>query len=61
MTSEYRGRVPRFSIDGNDTMSTKGAFAHKTDGSLRMTDGYRVLVDIENYSGGGGNDAVAFF
>lgn len=61
VTSEYRGRVPRFSIDGNDTMSTKGSFARKTDGSLRMTDGYRVLVDIENYSGGDGNDAVALF
>jgi lipoprotein-anchoring transpeptidase ErfK/SrfK len=58
VTSQYRGRVPRFSIDGNDTMSTKGSFARKSDGSLRMTEGYRVLVDIENYSG---SDAVALF
>jgi lipoprotein-anchoring transpeptidase ErfK/SrfK len=61
VTSEYRGRVPRFSIDSDDTMSTKGRFARKADGSLRMTDGYRVLVDIENYSGGDGSDAVALF
>ena len=42
-------------------MSTKGKFSRRADGSLRMADGYRVLVDIENYSGGGGNDAVALF
>jgi lipoprotein-anchoring transpeptidase ErfK/SrfK len=61
VTSEYRGRVPRFAIDADDTMSTKGKFSRRADGSLRMTDGYRVLVDIENYSGGDGNDAVALF
>jgi lipoprotein-anchoring transpeptidase ErfK/SrfK len=61
VTSEYRGRVPRFAIDADNTMSTKGKFSRRADGSLRMTDGYRVLVDIENYSGGDGNDAVALF
>jgi hypothetical protein len=59
--SEYRGQVPRFSIDANDTMSAVGKFSHRADGSLRMTDGYRVLIDIEDYSGEGGNDAVALF
>ena len=59
--SEYRGRVPRFAIDADDTMSTKGKFSRRADGSLRMTDGYRVLVDIENYSGGDSDDAVALF
>ena len=59
--SEYRGQVPRFSIDGNDTMSSKGKFSHRADGSLRMADGYRVLIDIEDYSGADGSDAVALF
>jgi len=59
--NEYRGQVPRFSIDGNDTMSSKGKFSHRADGSLRMADGYRVLIDIEDYSGADGSDAVALF
>lgn len=59
--SEYRGQVPRFAIDGNDTMSSKGKFSHKADGSLRMAEGYRVLIDIEDYNGADGSDAVALF
>jgi lipoprotein-anchoring transpeptidase ErfK/SrfK len=55
---EYRGRVPRFAVDRNDTMSNQGRFAHNKDGSLKMAAGYRVLVDIENY-GGAGDDAIA--
>jgi lipoprotein-anchoring transpeptidase ErfK/SrfK len=58
---EYRGAVPRFAIDASDTMSTKGKFSRRPDGSLRMAEGYRVLIDIENYSGADGNDAVALF
>jgi hypothetical protein len=56
--SEYRGQVPRFAIDGNDTMSNSGRFARNKDGSLRMAPGYKVLVNIEDYSGAG-NDAFA--
>src|SRR6185503_3144512 len=58
--SQYRGQVPRFSIDASDTMSKSGHFSRRADGSLRMTDGYRVLVDIENYAGND-SDAVALF
>jgi hypothetical protein len=58
--AEYRGQVPRFAIDRNETMSSSGRFSRRADGSLRMTDGYRVLIDIENY-GGGDDDAVALF
>ncbi len=58
---QYRGQVPRFAIDASDTMSSKGKFSRRPDGSLRMADGYRVLVDIENYSGAGGEDSVALF
>jgi lipoprotein-anchoring transpeptidase ErfK/SrfK len=59
--SQYRGEVPRFSIDASETMSSKGKFSRRPDGGLRMADGYRVLIDIENYSGAAGNDAVALF
>jgi hypothetical protein len=50
--ADYRGPVPRFSYNaGTQTMSNTGAFAHRRDGSLKMTDGYRVLVNIEDYGG----------
>ena len=38
-------------------MSNQGEFMRGRDGKLKLTDGYRVLVRIENY--GGGNDTVA--
>jgi len=48
----YRGPTPRFAYnEDTQTMSNKGGFAHKRDGSLKMADGFRVLVDIEDYSG----------
>ena len=56
--AQYRGQVPRFAIDRNDTMSNAGRFARNEDGSLRMTSGYKVLINIEDY-GGAGNDALA--
>jgi lipoprotein-anchoring transpeptidase ErfK/SrfK len=56
--SDYRGPVPRFAYNaGTQTMSNTGAFAHRRDGSLKMADGYRVLVNIEDY--GGGNAVTA--
>jgi hypothetical protein len=51
--SDYRGQVPRFAYNADtQTMSNTGAFAHRRDGSLKMADGYRVLVNIEDYGGG---------
>jgi lipoprotein-anchoring transpeptidase ErfK/SrfK len=56
--SGYRGQVPRFAYNSDtQTMSNTGAFAHRRDGSLKMADGYRVLVSIEDY--GGGNAVTA--
>jgi hypothetical protein len=50
---DYAGPVPRFAYNGDtQTMSNRGDFAHRRDGSLKMADGYRVLVDIEDYGGG---------
>ena len=53
----YRGPVPRFSYNSaTQTMSNRGTFMHDAAGHLKMTDGYRVLVDIEDY---GGDNIVA--
>jgi hypothetical protein len=55
--SDYRGPVPRFAYNAQtQTMSNTGAFAHRRDGSLKMADGYRVLVNIEDF---GGNTVTA--
>ncbi|HVW72773.1 MAG TPA: L,D-transpeptidase [Rhizomicrobium sp.] len=53
----YRGPVPRFAYDRDTrTMSNQGRFMHDRAGNLKMADGYRVLIRIENYGGG---DVVA--
>ncbi len=55
--ANYRGQVPRFAYNASTrTMSNKGALMVGRDGNLRMTDGYRVLIVIEDY---GGKDMVA--
>src|SRR3569623_2018081 len=49
---EYRGRVPRFAYsDDTGTMSNSGHFLHDRKGRLKMADGYKVLVMIDDYSG----------
>ncbi len=50
--ADYRGAVPRFAYNaGTQTMSNRGDFMHRRDGSLKMADGYKVLVEIEDYGG----------
>ena len=50
--ADYRGPVPRFAYNfDTQTMSNRGAFMHDAAGRLKMADGYRVLVDIEDYGG----------
>jgi hypothetical protein len=49
---DYRGPAPRFAYSGaNQTMSNRGNFLHDSAGRLKMADGYRVLVVIDDYSG----------
>jgi len=49
---EYRGLVPRFAYNRDtQTMSNKGIFMHNGEGRLRMADGYRVLVAIDDFAG----------
>ncbi len=55
--AKYKGPVPRFAYDAKTgTMSNDGILWHDRNGNLRETDGYRVLVFIENY---GGDNVVA--
>jgi lipoprotein-anchoring transpeptidase ErfK/SrfK len=55
--SEYRGQVPRFAYDSrSQTMSNDGTLMRDAKGGLRMADGYKVLVQIEDYSG---DDSIA--
>ena len=53
----YRGPVPKFAYDARtSTMSHDGILWHDRSGNLKLSDGYRVLVFIENY---GGENVVA--
>ena len=53
----YRGPVPKFAYDTRtSTMSNDGILWHDRNGELKMSEGYRVLVFIENY---GGENVVA--
>jgi lipoprotein-anchoring transpeptidase ErfK/SrfK len=55
--ADYRGRVPRFAYNADtQTMTNKGGFMHGRDGALKMADGFKVLIDIEDFSG---NNVVA--
>lgn len=48
----YRGRVPVFQINPETgTMSTTGALVRDENGRVQMTNGYKVLVFIEDYGG----------
>ncbi|MBN9589155.1 MAG: L,D-transpeptidase [Alphaproteobacteria bacterium] len=50
--SEYRGLVPRFAYDPRtQTMSNDGTLMRDAKGHLKMADGYKVLVRIEDYAG----------
>jgi hypothetical protein len=50
--TDFRGPAPRFAYNyDTQTMSNRGTFMHDAAGRLKMADGYRVLVDIEDYGG----------
>jgi lipoprotein-anchoring transpeptidase ErfK/SrfK len=55
--TQYRGLVPRFAIDRRTgTMSRDGIVLHDPDGRVRLSEGYKVLVLIEDF---GGQNVVA--
>ena len=44
--------MPRFAYNADtETMSNNGNFMHDRKGRLRMAEGYRTLVVIDDYSG----------
>lgn len=50
----YRGAVPRFAYDSQTrTGSNRGDFMRGPDGGMKLRDGYRVLVVLEDFSGEG--------
>jgi hypothetical protein len=50
--ARYRGPVPRLAYDPQTgTMSNRGRFMRDSQGRLKMADGYRVLVMVEDYGG----------
>ncbi len=50
--NDYKGKVPRFAYDQDThTMSNHGDLMHDAGGNLVMADGYKVLIDIEDFSG----------
>jgi len=55
--ARYKGPVPRFAYERKTaTMSNDGMLMRDAKGEIRVTEGYRVLVVIENY---GGENVVA--
>ncbi|MBV8977555.1 MAG: L,D-transpeptidase family protein [Alphaproteobacteria bacterium] len=58
--TQYRGLAPRFAYDRRTaTMSNDGLLMHDAEGHVKLADGYKVLVFIENY--GGDNVVAAVF
>lgn len=58
--AQYRGLAPRFAYDRRTaTMSNQGMMMYDAAGNLKMAEGYKVLVFIENF--GGQNVVAAVF
>jgi len=54
---DYRGMVPSFAYDKDTkTVSNTGKLSRDNKGAIRMVDGYKALVVIENY---GGQDLIS--
>ncbi len=59
--AHYHGLAPRFAVNRRTgTMSNGGILLHDANGRLQMSEGYKVLVFIENY-GGKDNVVAALF
>ena len=58
--TQYRGLAPRFAIDRRTgTMSNEGILMHDPEGHVKLAEGYKVLIFIENF--GGENVVAALF
>ncbi len=58
--AQYRGLAPRFAVDRRTgTMSNDGILVHDPAGHVKLAEGYKVLIFIEDY--GGQNVVAALF
>ncbi|MDZ4841476.1 MAG: L,D-transpeptidase family protein [Hyphomicrobium aestuarii] len=58
----YRGKVPVFQINQETgTMSTTGALVRDENGRVKTTNGYKVLVFIEDYGGPSADTVAALY
>jgi len=49
--SGFRGPVPKLAyLDGESQVSSEGLLVHDADGRLKLTDGYSVLVLVDDYA-----------
>lgn len=50
--TQYRGLTPKLAyLDGSTDVSSEGLFLHDAAGRLQLTDGYSVLVLVDDYVG----------
>jgi hypothetical protein len=50
--ADYRGKAPRFAYDApSRTMSNRGELMRDAAGKIAMANGYRVLIDVEDFTG----------
>jgi hypothetical protein len=50
--ADYRGKTPRFAYDApSRTMNNRGELMRDASGKIAMANGYRVLIDVEDFSG----------
>lgn len=50
--ADYKGKVPRFAYQrGSNTMTLDGGMMRDRRGNLVMADGFKVLIEIEDFSG----------
>jgi hypothetical protein len=56
---EFRGAVPAFAYNARTASSSReGELARHSDGALEYTEGYRVLVIVDTYGGGGDDEPI---
>lgn len=62
ITTTYRGKVPVFQINPDTgTMSTTGALVRDENGRVKMANGYKVLIFIEDYGGPSADTVAALY
>lgn len=56
---EFRGAAPAFAYNARTASSSReGELARRSDGALEYTEGYRVLVIVDTFGGGGDDEPI---